>query len=77
MHINNPKKKAIAWFAVLIVLAIIITMINRIIQVLAFQGVYVHPEMPQFLRLGVFILSVLSFIFSLCCGHIIMQKKQK
>ena len=63
MHTNNAKKKAIAWFVVLIVFAITITLFNRIIQVLEFQGVNFYPEVPQYLRLGIFLLICVAFYF--------------
>lgn len=63
MFTNNSKKKAIVWFVILIIFAITITMINQIVQGLELRGINVYPEVPQFIRVGVFILTCAIFYF--------------
>lgn len=63
MFTGDSKKKAIVWFVVLIIFAIAITMINQIVQGLELRGISVCPEVPQFVRVGVFILTCAIFYF--------------
>ena len=63
MITNKSQRKAIAWFSVMIICALVITIIGRIVQKLAFQGRYVFPEVSQVGELGFFLLVCIIFYF--------------